>query len=1388
MRKTVLCSALLLGLGGWAQAGIAAEQPAVAAKAEERSVWLVEFIEPPLAAYTGRGDAIHAKLAGLAATSPEVTGEHRLNVHSPASKAFRAALGDIRNERLAKASTALGRPLEPEVVFDVLLNGMALSLTAREAKALAAMEGVRSVEPEFVHVPLSDAGPTWIGANTVWNMAPADGGNRGAGQVIGIIDTGINAGHRSFVGNGVQNPRSGFLGLCASNPAAGCTSKLIGIYDKTTGTDDAEANDGLDLNGHGTHVAATAAGDAYQVSFSTGSTTLSGVAPQANLISYKACEEEASCRGAWTLAALQQAVSDEVDVINYSIGGTAYSPWATGNHAMRAMLNARKAGIVVVAAAGNDGPLPGSLSSPSNAPWVISVGNVSHDRASVTRLTLSGGEGPLPGGGSLAGVSQNSPATGTFPIVHGGDYGSPLCATGSNVDAMPPSTSTSPWNGTPLSGKIVVCDRGIYARVIKGLNVKNAGGAGMVLVNQAADGQDVVADEHELPATHLGYAEGEALKQWLARGTGHSARLSASQTSRLASFGDVLAASSGRGPTVGDWLKPNVTAPGRNILAAYKDGSGNSSTFAYMSGTSMASPHVAGAVALVRAAKPNWRPDRVESALQGTATFGVRLPDGQTPAGVLDQGAGTINVANAIKAPLYFPISDADFEAANPTTARDLNQGSLVDGDCFLSCEFTRTVRSNAAGTWKVSSTLPGAVVNVTPAEFTLPINSTQQLDFKITPQADATHGRWLSGSVTLSSTKAGVPDIVIPMAIRPSAGNLPEVIEVPGSGSTLGESGWVDLPFDGLVAMPDARFTTSDLVVPMTANPTVPVDPTPNDRYDGLSAQHEGSRFFRVNATESGRFRFRTEVSSTTSRDIDLFVGMAASASSLPSKDSELCAAYEVNGNESRAVCDLELDVNAGDRFWVMIQNYTASSAGKDVVSVASALIPLSASDATTLVASGPGRTALNEPFSVRLGWNDPGFANGHTRWGHLILGGSDTNPGNVGKVLVKLRRPASGHHSPTLLLPGKTRTMRLAKGQTHDRLYIDVPRNARSLEIKSTGTGDIKLHLAHLVSGELGAPLPPGSGSLAEISVAPPRDHAIATSEGAGADHSLTISGAELSPGRWYITPENTGDSTARFHLTARIRYDSAPQLPGFGNWYNPKLSGSGIQLSPAADGRVWSVAWYTYLQDGTPVWYLGTGAAPSGNRGDFTFDVNRFAWNGTRAVATPVGEGMLSLSHADSMVFSWNLDGESGSMPISLLEAGGCEGVQGEQLIDGNWYDPARSGFGYDINSYPGLETMLAYLYDRKGQARWLQAVRERSASLGGTASLPLLQLQGSCPLCSYSNTTGHEVGALSRRYNTPTSGELEIDVQFRAPVPGSWSQDTPIQMLTDPRSCH
>lgn len=1340
----------------------------------EPAVWLVHFEEAPLATFRGYGQQVNPKLRGLQATSPAATGKARLDVGSKASRAYRNALAEVRDDHLAAASQRLGRSLEPLFVYDVVNHGVALQLTEAEARMLEDVRGIASIEPDYVHEPLTDAGPTWIKADALWN-APG-GGYRGEGRIVAVIDTGINAAHNSFLpssgGYTFTNPRGSFLGLCATNATAGCNSKLIGMYDMTTGEGDDEPNDGKDLSGHGTHVASTAAGNPL----TAGPYSLSGVAPRANLISYKVCEEESKCRGSWTLAAINRAVADQVDVINYSLGGGVSDPWKSSG--TLAMLNARVAGVVVVVAAGNDGPERGSLTSPANAPWVIGVANTTHDRADVARLVLTGGATSPPGGGSLAGASLTAQAYGPAPIVHGGDYGSALCATGSNVDALPPDTSTSPWSGKPFSGQIVVCDRGIYARVVKGLNVKNAGGGGMVLINMTEDGASIVSDDHELPATHLTYADGKALMEWLSKGTGHKARIEGSSVDRVASFADVLASSSGRGPIDGDWLKPNVAAPGSNILAAYTGGAGS---LAYSSGTSMASPHIAGAVALLRQMHPDWGPAEIESALQSTARPSVRLPDGVSAASAFDAGGGVVDLSRAGKASLVFPVTGAEMRAADPSHGgkpRELNQGALVERNCLVTCDFERSVKNvSSRGEWQVHVTMREGELDVSPSRFTVAAGASQRLKFKYSVSEETTYGEWNEGQVRISRVGGGAPDVLMPVAIRASAGNLPDSVVLAQGGSTVtSESGWAEIPLSGLVAFSSARFSGSDLIEPLIAAPMIPADPTPDEVYDGLKQSQEGVSIFRLRADRTGRMRLRVEASSGTAKDIDLFVGRAASAGALPSKASEICRSSAPQANER---CDLEVDVSAGEHFWILVQNWEASAAGKDKVSLQAGLIPLQPSVQANppLVATGPGHVDLRKSFRVRVAWDDPRMAPGESRWGHVLLGASETNPTGVGRILVKLTRTKTVKHAAVALQPDVARRMRLLPGHSHDRLFIEVPANATALRVRSRGEGEVKLYLARDLS-----PSSPG------IDAAPPRSAASASSTQPGANDDLGISGATLKPGRWYVTPANIGDDPAEFELVTSLEYGSPALRPGWGNWYNPARSGAGFVLSPYGGGSIWTMTWYAYLQDGTPTWYGGSTPTPEARQGNTSFDLYRYSWDGEKSHAVVVGHASLMLQDSDTMWVSWQLDGEAGSQQVKRLDAEGCGALPGSSnKPDGNWYTPSMSGFGFDVLAYDQLETYIAYLYDGHGVPRWVRAYREENASMGERVDLEASLLRGACPLCTYRASTVEPVGTFRRRYYSPTSARMGATLSFPSPMTGSWRTYEDVIMLTSPVTC-
>ncbi|MCA1778850.1 MAG: S8 family serine peptidase, partial [Xanthomonadaceae bacterium] len=360
---------------------------------------------------------------------------------------------------------------------------------------------------------------------------------RGQGTVLGVIDTGVNWESVFFDLNSpgappVTNPRGEFFGLC-DDPDVICSDKLIGVYDFTD-----EGTKGFDPDGHGSHVASTAVGLplSFTLDFGTGSPisfSTSGVAPRASFISYKACEapdpdsgpSNFQCALSTTGAALEQALVDQVDAVNFSIGGGPQNPWGFGFN-QNTFLNLRAAGIVPVVAAGNDGPLDGTVGSPASLPWVLAVANASHGRVLGNSLVnTSGGPFPL---GDLVGQGLTEGTT-SRPIVHARDFGSALCGFGPaelGPNCEDNTGASSPFAPGTFNGEIVVCDRGTYGRVEKGRNLLEAGAGGMILANTEQDGEATSSDQHCLPASHVGSTAGDRLRLWLASGSNHQGRLS----------------------------------------------------------------------------------------------------------------------------------------------------------------------------------------------------------------------------------------------------------------------------------------------------------------------------------------------------------------------------------------------------------------------------------------------------------------------------------------------------------------------------------------------------------------------------------------------------------------------------------------------------------------------------------------------------------------------------------------------------------------------------------------------------------------------------------------------------------------------------------------------
>ncbi|HET6602788.1 MAG TPA: S8 family serine peptidase [Xanthomonadaceae bacterium] len=1349
---------------------------AASAGSDDRVRYLVEFQDPPVAGFRGFAGTTDAKQAGLKATSPAVTGERHLDVRTETARAYRGYLGERRAQVLAEAHAALGRSLAPEHVYELAANGMAVALTAGEAARLAALPGVARVVPDERHHPHTDAGPGWIGAPAVWN---GENGPRtqGEGVVVGILDSGVNWSHPSFAAQGPvdgylhQNPYGSFKGLCVGAPSR-CTAKLVGVYDYT----DEGARDGADSSGHGSHVASTAGGNRLLDSTSFGSqVALSGAAPHATLISYKICREddpatetdESGCANSNALAALDQAIVDQVDVLNYSVGGPATDPWR--DSVAQAMLHAREAGIVVVTSAGNSGPQAGSIGSPADAPWLVSVAAATHDRALINRLLeLAGGDTAPPTGGVILGegiTAGYGPAALTYPA----DF--PQCSFGSELglDANGnPDGSTNPWAGNPanrFNGEIVLCDRGTQARIAKSDNVRREGAGGFVLANTVAEGESVVADAHSLPGTHIGYSAGQALKAWLATGSGHRGRLEGLVVGSRPEYANRLAAFSSRGPAPwGTYLVPDITAPGVSVLAAGNSGG----SLRVMGGTSMSSPHVAGAAALVVAARPGWTPTQVISALLTTARLDARLEDDVTPAGVFDQGAGVTDVAAAVHAGLYLPVSISQYRNADPSIGGNpasLNEPALLSANCLRRCSITRRVASLVgSGTWRVVGDLPeGASVSATPSQFTLAPGGVQDITFTIDVDSPALAGDWVTGRVLLEPVDlAGVAPTALAVGVHASPGAVPERISL----TTASESGFADIALAGLVALPDARFAGTELTAPVSRSLTISEDPTPLDPYDLAG----GVFTERITIPAgSGRQRLVVDLKSATAVDADLYVGLDADGDGRADESEVLC-----KGRSSLAVehCELVVEPAASDRtYWLHAQNFRAGPSGRDTLTLTAERVYDVPGLSRALTVTGSGHVGDDTGFRIRIAWDDPTLLPGEKRVGRILLGALPGRLGKTASIPFELTRDGTTAAAKALQ-PGVPVAMALAAGAAHERMFIDVPPNATRLLLTTSGVGAVDLYAAHVA--DAGGPV---------VAAAPPRAQADASSTAPLANETIDLTGAALEPGRWYVTPVNAGTTVGRFTLTATLEYASVRPDTRFGAWYNPARGGAGTFLYQA--GNTWALLWYTYLQDGTPTWYLGAAPKPGASQGTWVVPLERYSWNGSAQDGTRVGEAVLSLVDSTNFQLSFNLDGEGGSERHVFIDAGPCPLEGGvRRSLTGSWYAPSLSGYGYSINAHEGLETNAAYLYDGSGIARWAFGFVDPY----GSDSVPMLQYKaGACPLCPYVAATTTEVGSYVRGYDTDVSGSAALDIDFVAPLSGSWHHSAAIVPLTETMAC-
>ncbi|MBE0380256.1 S8 family serine peptidase [Pseudoalteromonas prydzensis] len=869
------------------------------------------------------------------------TKKAKLNMQAAPVKARKQSIEQKQASFTTDLSSMLGRIPKIHHRYQTAFNGISVDLTEQEAEKLLELPQVLKVIRQVEYKLNTDVSPEQLGAETVWQgvngtTMPA----KGEGVIMGIIDSGVNTDHPSFAAQGDDgyvhtNPIGHYIGDCTED-ATLCNDKLIGVFhyeSVTVNYGGVRPENGVDYNGHGSHVASTAAGNIlrdlpyYNVGneavsdgipvAGTNISQMAGMAPHANIVSFQVCLPTGGCAPDAMLQAVEDAIENGIDVINMSIGPNGEGPHPWSDALDMAFLAAHEAGTFIALSAGNSGS--GSSTIGHLAPWTTIVANASHGRYFEKSLSASTDNttqfDDIVGRGNMSAALSGE-------VVYAGD-----------VDPSRNRCDFYAFQSFPeLEGKVVLCDRGTFALMDMAQNVRAHGATGIIIRNTDGSSTQLHSLPFSIPGIMIDQSSGNALKTWIDNEETPTVTLSAGDKRVDLNAANVVNVSSSRGPNslYPDLMVPHISAPGTDIYAAYTDeqpfhANPAPSDYTFLTGTSMASPHIAGIAALITQLHPEWTPSEIQSAMMLTANTEMKKEDGTTAADLWDMGAGMVRADLAVESGLIMNVTKNEFLAADPATGADtttLNMPLLVDANCEGSCSWTRTFTATKDADWTLSlakNNYSLSSMSITPNVIAAKAGESYEVTFSATI-AESAADDWISSSIELTSSEQ---TLAMPMHIRPLVAVAP---------SQLTEDyyylqGKMDLNGFKFRRPEGIFFQNSPLIKADSYQLILTNDSDINTPFDDLT---DGVAYFLMDI-EAGSSPIDIYIGEASNQDTDLFIGLDSNGDGIPQLIERIC----VSATDKNVGEHCQLSGGLSGTYWVMAWNYENQDADSASVTI---------------------------------------------------------------------------------------------------------------------------------------------------------------------------------------------------------------------------------------------------------------------------------------------------------------------------------------------------------------------------------------------------------------------------------------------------------------------